>query len=97
MAQGTLLHRVLHLLSDGGIHSTGELARQLGVGEELVRSMADDLAGHGYLAPMAAICPASCSGCQVAPGCHGPETAPRMLALTARGRQAAQRVQQTSG
>jgi hypothetical protein len=72
-APGALLNQVLHLLGEGGIHSTAELARRLGVSEGLVTAMAADLMRHGYLAPIALDCGTTCSGCW-APRSRGVET-----------------------
>ncbi len=87
-AQGALLNRMLRLLGEGGIHSTAELARRLGVTEALVGAMAEDLTRHGYLASVALDCGTSCSGCWAAESCGRAEAAPLTLALTSRGRRA---------
>ena len=47
-----MLNDLLRLLGDGGIHSTAELARRLGVNEPLVTAMTGDLTRRGYLAPV---------------------------------------------
>lgn len=82
--------RMLQLLEEGGIHSTVELARRLGVTEALIAAVADNLAHRGYLAPVDGGCGTSCSGCWAAGSCDRPQATP-MLALTAKGRQAARR------
>jgi hypothetical protein len=63
LAQAALPYRMLQMLSEGGIHSTAELARRLGISEVLITAMAGDLARHGYLAPIESDCGKSCSGC----------------------------------
>jgi hypothetical protein len=94
-ATQTPLAALLHLLADGGIHSTAELARRLKVGEGLLAAMVDDLSRRGYLAELDQSCGAACAGCGVRAACAAPGSppaaaaAPRLLALTERGRQAA--------
>jgi hypothetical protein len=88
----TPLAEMLRLLADGGIHSTAELARRLEVGEGLLAAMVDDLSRRGYLAAVDQSCGAACDGCGVRSACAAPGTtpaAPRLLALTERGRRAA--------
>ena len=90
----TPLIGMLRLLDDGGIHSTAELARRLSVGEGLVAAMADDLGRRGYLAEVAQSCGPGCAGCGWRTACALPEppsAAPRLLALTAKGRRATQK------
>jgi FeoC like transcriptional regulator len=82
---------MLQLLDEGGIHSTAELARRLEISEGLITAMAGDLTHHGYLTPVESGCGTSCSGCWTAGSCYRPAVAP-MLALTAKGRQAAHRL-----
>ncbi len=88
---GGLPAQMLRLLGEGGIHTTAELARRLGVTDELVRLMAEDLARRGYLAVLEAACGAGCAGCTLADACSQdrPDTpAPALIALTAKGRRA---------
>jgi Mn-dependent DtxR family transcriptional regulator len=88
----TPLAEMLHLLADGGIHSTAELARRLKVGEGLLAAMVDDLSRRGYLAAMDQPCGVTCDGCGIRAACAAPGTTPaasRLLALTDRGRRAA--------
>ncbi len=42
-----MLNDLLRLLGDGGIHSTAELARRLGVNEMLLATMTADLTRRG--------------------------------------------------
>jgi hypothetical protein len=83
-----MLNDLLRLLGDGGIHSTAELARRLGVNEALVTAMTGDLTRRGYLAPVDTGCGTSCDGCGLAKACApAPGYAPApMLMLTAKGR-----------
>jgi DNA-binding MarR family transcriptional regulator len=88
----SVLDELLRLLNDGGLHSTAELARRLGVTEGLVSAMAADLARRGYLEPIETGCGTGCDGCGLAAACspaQGDRRAP-LLALTAKGRAAAQ-------
>jgi hypothetical protein len=83
-----MLNDLLRLLGDGGIHSTAELARRLGVSETLVTTMTGDLTRRGYLTPVDTGCGIGCDGCGLAKACAptpGITPAP-MLMLTAKGR-----------
>jgi hypothetical protein len=90
---GDLPARFLQLLSRGGIRSTSELARQLGVSDGLVTLMAEDLTRRGYLVALSggerSECGAGCAGCELTPACAAPgaQDRPPLLALTPRGRQ----------
>ena len=89
---GSLLTEVLRLLSEGGIHSTAELARRLDTREALVAAMAEDLAHRGYLDPLPGGCATACDGCALSGSCAmpgEPGAAARTFALTAKGRRAA--------
>jgi biotin operon repressor len=93
LVQTSLPDRVLRLLAEGGIHSTAELARRLGVTEALITALAENLTRRGYLMPVDTGCgQRSCSGCWAAGSCEPPRSIP-MLALTPKGRQAATRPQ----
>jgi hypothetical protein len=88
----TPLAEMLRLLADGGIHSTAELARRLEVGEGLLVAMVDDLSRRGYLAVVNQSCGTACDGCGIQSACAAPgatSAAPRLLALTDRGRRVA--------
>jgi len=83
-----MLNDLLRLLGDGGIHSTAELARRLGVSEALLAAMTGDLTRRGYLAPIDTGCNTGCDGCGLGMTCapaSGNAPAP-MLMLTAKGR-----------
>ena len=83
-----MLNDLLRLLGDGGVHSTAELARQLGVSEALLATMTGDLTRRGYLAPVDNGCGTGCDGCGMGKACapaFGNAPAP-MLMLTAKGR-----------
>jgi hypothetical protein len=84
-ASHTPLAEILRLLADGGIHSTTELARRLEVGEGLLVAMVDDLSRRGYLAVVDQSCGTACDGCGIQSAC-ATSAAPRLLALTDRGR-----------
>ncbi len=88
-----LLNEMLRLLAEGGVRSTAEIARRLGVGQELVAAMAGDLARRGYLAALETGCATGCDGCGLASACAAPGSPAAvmpMLALTAKGRRAAE-------
>lgn len=89
MAEQSLPMRLLSLLSCGGIRSTAELARRLGVSEALVGMMAEDLTRRGYLQALdGGDCSTGCGGCAVVSQCKLPraENRPPLLALTEKGR-----------
>ncbi len=64
-----MLNELLRLMGDGGIHSTAELAQRLGVSQELVRLMTDDLVRRGYLSVVGDSCSTACASCQLAGTC----------------------------
>ena len=76
-----MLEELLRRIAEGGTHNLSELARELGVGEELLRQMIEDLARMGYLRPVAGSCESQCTGCSLAKTCAigGPA---RVWALT---------------
>jgi predicted ArsR family transcriptional regulator len=79
-----MLDRLLSLVSQGGVHSYADLARQLDVTEELLEQMLQDLARMGYLRSVAEGCEAQCAGCPLAETCAvgGPT---RVWTLTEKG------------
>lgn len=84
--------RLLGLLSYGGIRSTTELARRLGVSEALVGMMAEDLTRRGYLQALSSSdCSSGCGSCAVVSQCKLPTADDRLplLALTEKGKLAA--------
>jgi len=64
-----MLQRLLELVAEGGLRSYADLARELGVSEELVGQMIEGLARMGYLQPVAGDCQAQCTGCSMAGTC----------------------------
>jgi len=78
------LEELLRQIAEGGTHNLSELARELGVGEELLKQMIEDLVRRGYLRPVAGDCQGHCAGCPLAKTCTigGPT---RVWALTERG------------
>jgi hypothetical protein len=84
-----MLNDLLRLLGDGGIHSTAELARRLGVNEALVTTMTGDLTRRGYLSALNTSCATACDGCGLTAACAAPGEATShasLLALTPKGR-----------
>ncbi len=90
--------RLLQLVSYGGIRSTAELGRRLGVSEGLVTMMADDLRRREYLqAVSGGECDtngsgaAACASCGIASSCKLPGAEDRLplLVLTEKGKLAA--------
>lgn len=64
-----MLDQVLRIVAQGGVHTRRELAQQLGVGEELLQQMIDDLVRIGYLQPVVGDCNERCAGCPFAAEC----------------------------
>jgi predicted ArsR family transcriptional regulator len=92
-----MLQRLLDLVSEGGLRSYADLARELGVSEELVGQMIEHLAQRGYLRSVAGDCQAQsesspstqCAGCDLAGACAigGPA---QVWTLTEKGRRGAE-------
>lgn len=88
-AELNLPMRLLGLLSYGGIRSTSDLARRLGVSEALVGMMAEDLTRRGYLQALSGgDCSSGCGGCAIVSQCKLPGADDRLplLALTEKGK-----------
>jgi hypothetical protein len=86
-----MLNDLLRILGDGGIHSTAELARHLGVSEALLATMTGDLTRRGYLAALDMGCATACDGCGLSAACAAPgePTAhASLLTLTPKGQRA---------
>ena len=98
------MNELLRALREGGMHSTAELARRLGLSEGIVAVMAEELARHGYLAALDAGCSGGCKGCipvSSTSGAHAAGSAsacslpretvsrPALFTLTEKGRRAA--------
>ncbi len=85
--------RLLQLVSHGGIRSTAELGKRLGVSEALVTMMAEDLRRRGYLQAISggAECSSGCASCGITSSCKLPGTAEQLplLVLTEKGKLAA--------
>jgi predicted ArsR family transcriptional regulator len=79
-----MLEELLGRIAEGGTHSLSELAQELGVGEELLRQMIEDLVRRGYLRPVAGDCQSQCTGCPLAKTCAIGSPS-RVWALTERG------------
>jgi DNA-binding Lrp family transcriptional regulator len=63
------LQRLLELVTEGGLHSYTDLARELGVSEGLLGQMIEHLARRGYLRPVAGNCGSQCTGCPLDETC----------------------------
>jgi hypothetical protein len=64
-----VLERLLKMVSEGGVHSYSELARSLGVSDELLEQMVRDLVRLGYLEPVGGTCSSACSECPMGDLC----------------------------
>lgn len=80
------MNRLLELVAEGNVHSHTDLARKVGVSEELLGEMIEDLVRMGYLRPVSGDCQGRCAGCPLPKICAigGPA---RVWALTERARQ----------
>jgi len=67
--ESNALVRLLILVNQGGLHSLGELARQLQVSESLVQQMLATLTTSGYLQRAAGECSGPCHSCQEQQAC----------------------------
>lgn len=66
-----MLEKVLRALAQGGVHRHSDLARSLGVGEDLVQQMVEDLVCMGYLEPLRRDCHENCTECATVDVCVG--------------------------
>jgi len=64
-----MLQRLLELVTEGGVHTYAELARQLDVSEELLEQMLQRLARMGYLKQVSTECNAHCASCPMNSTC----------------------------
>ncbi len=77
--------RLLSLVGQGGVHSYADLAHQLGVSEELLEQMLQDLARMGYIQPVGGTCDTSkCHHCPLGSGC-AMDARGRVWVLTGKG------------
>lgn len=87
-----MLDQLLQKLGQGGAHSYADLTRALGVSEELLRQMIEDLVRMGYLTAVGEDCQANCEDCPMSGVCavggHG-----QVWSLTQKGSRAAQKAQ----
>lgn len=86
--------QLLRLVARGGVRSTADLARSMGVSEGLVRMMVEDMARRGYLVSLGdgGACGSGCAGCSSKAACHLPSGSSRssgILTLTPSGREKA--------
>jgi hypothetical protein len=64
-----MLEKLLERISQGGSFSKQSLARELGIGIELLESMLADLVRAGYLRQVERCGESECSGCPTAATC----------------------------
>ena len=83
-----MLEELLRRIAAGGTHSLAELANKLGVGEELLRQMIEDLTRLGYLRLVTGGCAEHCTGCSLAGTC-AVGSAGQVWSLTDKGERAA--------
>jgi Mn-dependent DtxR family transcriptional regulator len=87
-----MVDQLLQKLARGGTHSYADLTRALGVSEELLQQMIEDLAQMGYLKAMGDGCQAKCEGCHLAGICTVGGGG-QVWSLTAKGSHVAQELQ----
>lgn len=87
-----MLGLLLRTLAQGGTYSYGDLANTLGVGEELLQQMIEDLARMGYLRGLGDSCQGKCEACPVSGVCAIGSRG-QVWSLTEKGSQAAQRME----
>ncbi len=93
-----MLKTILQKMVDHDFYNLADLARQLGISEDLLGRMLEDLAQKGYLTPLGASDGEnrqSCGGCSAHKSCSacsiGRQPSFTGWTLTAKGRAAAQR------
>jgi len=84
-----MLHKLLHIIRSGSVHSLRQLAQRLDVSQALLESMIDELVRMGYLRPIQADCGESCSSCPMSSSC-GIGGSGRMWVLTEAGQRMVQ-------
>jgi hypothetical protein len=84
-----MIDRLLQTVARGGVHSYGDLEKDLGISQPLLEMMLEDLVRLGYLRSLGDGCEGQCTGCSIG-GCSvtGPG---RLWALTDKGARAATR------
>ena len=75
---------LLKLLAEGDIHNIPQLARMLGVSEEIVRMMIADLTRQGYLQTVNSNCDLQCKSCPTRKACTLGKT-PKIWVVTEKG------------
>lgn len=87
-----MLEQLIRTLGQGGTYSYADLANTLGVGEELLQQMIEDLARVGYLRALGDSCQGRCEACPVSGVCAIGSRG-QAWSLTEKGSQAAQRME----
>jgi predicted ArsR family transcriptional regulator len=88
-----MLERLLVILGQSGAVSYGDLARGLGIDQQLVQQMVEHLARLGYLRPVAGSCGEGCKACPVDDQCLSGGS-DQIWTLTEQGRRAARKAEQ---
>ena len=83
-----MLERLLGILVQGGAVSYGDLARRVGVEQELVVQMVEHLVTLGYLRPAVESCGEKCRACSLEQSCSS-GVPDHTWTLTDKGRRAA--------
>jgi hypothetical protein len=90
-----VLERLLKAIGEGGVHSQSELASSMGVSEDLLAQMVEDLVRMGYLEPVGGACSSACTNCAMGDLCAVGGQG-RIWTLTAKGQHAAAKARQSS-
>jgi hypothetical protein len=90
-----MLDQLLETLAEGGTYSHSDLARTVGVGEELLHQIIEHLVRMGYLKPIAETCGSGCDDCPVRGICAAGGRG-QAWALTEKGSQVVQKLQRPS-
>jgi hypothetical protein len=87
-----MLDRLLQTVAQGGAHSYADLTRILGVSEEFLQQMIEDLVRMGYLRAIGEGCRAKCEDCPLAGVCAVGGWG-QIWSLTEKGSEFAQKLQ----
>lgn len=84
-----MLEELLRRVASGGAYSLAELAQELGMSEELLKPMIQDLARLGYLRPVAVGCQGTCAKCPLLERSDNDNRCKQIWELTAKGERTA--------
>lgn len=88
-----MLVQVLETIAQGGTYALADLARTVGVEEELLHQMIEHLTRMGYLKTIGEVCHSGCDDCPMAGVC-GIGGEGRAWGLTGKGSRVVQKMRQ---